>query len=72
MVGGGVKDSLNVPSRRSRDNAYELTVPDDGICTMRAESHLEANNMLQNLRAKKAATNSTSGVRSGVQQTTNL
>ena len=49
----GIKDSLNVRSqRRSRDRFYELSrggAEDDGICTMRAESHLEANAVLNNI-----------------------
>ena len=55
----GIKDSLNMRSRRSRDRLYELSrggAEDDGICTMRAESHLEANGVLQNMNLKKTPT----------------
>lgn len=43
---GGVRDSLNVLSHRSRDNTNEInsSPADDGICTMRADSHLDAFN----------------------------
>ena len=41
-LASGGKDSLNVLSRRSREKNSDLNnSPDDGICTIRADSHLE-------------------------------
>ena len=50
-----VKDSINVQSRRSKEKNYELSRGDeDGICTVRAESHLEAGHLLHSYLKKNS------------------
>jgi len=54
---GNVKDSLTVQSRASGDPTRELSGQEDGICTMRGDSHLEATHM-RHMKLTPATTNS--------------
>eukprot|EP00353_Schmidingerella_taraikaensis_P002021 CAMPEP_0185598624 /NCGR_PEP_ID=MMETSP0434-20130131/82133_1 /TAXON_ID=626734 ORGANISM="Favella taraikaensis, Strain Fe Narragansett Bay" /NCGR_SAMPLE_ID=MMETSP0434 /ASSEMBLY_ACC=CAM_ASM_000379 /LENGTH=80 /DNA_ID=CAMNT_0028227693 /DNA_START=347 /DNA_END=589 /DNA_ORIENTATION=- len=67
-VNGAMRDSLTAPSRVSRSPEPEpiqsnthRSGEDDGICTVRAESHLEGNKALENALKQASITENGSG-----------